>query len=205
MTENQLKEIIKGRYPIEDERCEWKEYKSLRHSVNGHAGDDIVSYISGIGNMEGGVLIIGIEDQTGGIIGIKDFHTYNSISIVPKIRDQIINLPTDGFHVEEIKTNDTTKTVWIFHIPKHLPRRIVYAHDTAWKRVGDSLVRMDSAREQAILNEPLAVSYDWSSEIVKDASIDDLDPEAIVKARKMYSLKNPRLKDAMPLWDDTTF
>lgn len=40
------------------------------------------------------------------------------------------------------------------------------------------------------------VGMDWSKEIVKDATIDDLDPEAVAYARKMFSQKQEDRKQA---------
>lgn len=83
MTEVELKQYIKDNYPFENESCEWKEFKSLKHSFSGKAGDDIISYISAIANMEGGHLVIGIEDGTHNIVGIQDFnnHTVQNIKL----------------------------------------------------------------------------------------------------------------------------
>lgn len=50
-----------------------------------------------------------------------------------------------------------------------------------------------------------SVQTDWSRHIVKDASIDDLDPDAIAFARSRFAEKNPKLKDEMQDWDDTKF
>ncbi len=46
MTETELKTYIQAHFPIENEACEWKEFKSLKHSFSGKAGYDIISYIS---------------------------------------------------------------------------------------------------------------------------------------------------------------
>jgi ATP-dependent DNA helicase RecG len=70
MTENELIDLLRQHYPFENEACEWKECKNLRHSVSGSKGDDIISYISAIANMEGGHLIIGVQDKTLEIVGI---------------------------------------------------------------------------------------------------------------------------------------
>lgn len=53
----------------------------------------------------------------------------------------------------------------------------------------------------AILEENNIV-FDWSAEIVDDASIDDLDPEALKKARSEYKAVHPRLAAEVDLWDD---
>ena len=70
MTELELKSFLKENFPKENENCDWKEYKNLKNSINGSEGDDLVSYVSAISNMEGGNIILGIEDKTLKIIGI---------------------------------------------------------------------------------------------------------------------------------------
>jgi ATP-dependent DNA helicase RecG len=52
-----------------------EEFKSLS-AVSGRSGDDAISYVSAIANMQGGHLIIGIQDQTHEIVGIQDFGGY---------------------------------------------------------------------------------------------------------------------------------
>ena len=119
MTEFELKEYLVKNYPQENEDCEWKEYSNLKHVVKGHEGDDIVSYISAISNMNGGNLVIGVKDGTLDITGIQDFHTYSSVSIKSKFLQHCTNLPSEGLEVEEFVTDDTNKTVWVIKIPKH--------------------------------------------------------------------------------------
>ncbi|MDR1951345.1 MAG: transcriptional regulator, partial [Bacteroidales bacterium] len=46
---------------------------------------------------------------------------------------------------------------------------------------------------------------DWSEKIVKDATLDDLDPQAILKARENYKEKYPTLAEEVGKWDDITF
>ncbi|MDI9319289.1 MAG: ATP-binding protein [Phycisphaerales bacterium] len=114
MTEIELKKYLQNTFPKENEKCEWKEYKSLKHCVSSHEGDDIISYVSAIANMKGGHLIIGIKDRTFNIIGVQDFSNYNTESIKLKIVNSCTNLNSEGFEVEEFITTDTFKTVWVF-------------------------------------------------------------------------------------------
>lgn len=205
MTENELQYYLKTHFPKESTSCEWKEFKNLKHFVKGHEGDDIISYISAIANMEGGHLVIGVEDNTLEITGIEDFHNYTPDNIVLKILEQTPNLSSEGFYVEPFTTTDTSNTVWVFHIPKHQPRKPVLAHNKPWQRVEDNLVRMRTEREQAILNEPLAKIDDWSAEICPGAKIDALSGDAIQKARENYKNKFPEQAVEVEQWDDITF
>ncbi len=183
MTENELKEFLLRSYPIEDEKCDWKEMKNLKNSFNGHEGEDVMSYVSGIANMEGGDLVIGVEDKTLNIIG-TDLTKFNldKNSAVLKIKENCVNISSEGLSVDEYITSDTQKTVWVIHIPKHLPRKPVYAHKHAWQRIKDSLVFITPERESAILNESVSEgnASKWTATVLPDATLDDLDPKAIL-------------------------
>mgnify|MGYP001072849856 CR=1 FL=1 len=205
MTEKELKQYLQTHYPKETTSCEWKEFKGLKHFVNGHEGEDIISYVSAIANMEGGHLVIGVEDNTLNVIGIEDFYNYTPDNIVLKILEQTPNLCSEGFYVEPFTTINTGKTVWVFHIPKHQPRKPVLAHNKPWQRVENSLVRMRPEREQVILNEPLAEIDDWSAEICHGATIADLSDEAITKARENYKSKFLEHASNVDDWDNKTF
>lgn len=205
MNEFELEKYLASMYPKESPSCEWKEFRNLKHFVKGHEGEDIISYISAIANMDGGHLIIGIEDKSMKITGIENFHNYTPENIVLKILDQTPNLNSEGFYVEDLTTTDTSKTVWVFHIPKHLPRKPVLAHNKPWQRVQDSLVRMRGEREQAILNEPIGKIEDWSAEICPAATLSDLSVEAIAKARQNYKDKFSDQAIEVDQWDDSTF
>lgn len=205
MTEQELHEYLLKNYPKESQFCEWKEFKNLKHFVKGHEGDDIISYISAISNMDGGHLIVGIEDKTLSIIGIHDFNSYTPENIILKILEQTPNLNSEGFHIESFETSDSKKTIWIIHIPKHQPRKPVLAHNKPWQRIEDSLVRMRPERERAILNEPLSVIEDWSACICPDATIKDLSETAITKARENYKRKFPEQAKEVDQWDNVKF
>ena len=50
-----------------------------------------------------------------------------------------------------------------------------------------------------------AKAADWSAQICPEATIEDLDSEAILKARKEYKQKYPSKIDEVDNWDDLTF
>lgn len=204
MTKQEISEYIRVQYPRENEGCDWKEYKNLKNSLCGHEGDDVVSYVSAISNMNGGAIVIGIQDGTFEVIGIQDFGNYTIESAKAKIIEKCRNIPSEEFNIDELKAEDTNETVWVITIPKHKPRLPVYAHNKAWQRIGDSLIEMTEDRLQTILSE-LVITDDWSIAIVDNATIDDLDPEAIEKARKEYLKRNPFRKAEISAWDDARF
>lgn len=199
MTEQELQQYLRINFPKEDDACDWKEMKNLKNSFAGQEGEDVISYVSAIANMEGGHLVIGVQDKTLEIIGTDLTKLmFNGSQATPesaafKLTEHCTNLSSEGLAIDECITEDTHKTVWIIHIPKHLPRRPVYAHKKAWQRVKDSLVQMRPERMEAILDEPIFTAEDWSAVTVPNASIDDLEELAIAKARKMYKKVHSRI------------
>ena len=187
MTSQELQQYLLREFPQENARCEWKEMKNLKNLFAGDEKNDVISYVAAIANMEGGLLVIGVQDKTLEIVGtdLSKFNL-NAQSAVWKLLEHCTNLSSEGLSIDEYTTEDSHKTVWIIHIPKHLPRRPVYAHKKAWQRVEDSLVEMTQERLAAILEEPVFEAKDWSAEIVPNAVLTDLDELAVAKARVMF-------------------
>ena len=192
MIELELQQCLIREYPQENARCEWKEFKNLKNSFCGDEKDDVISYVSAIANMEGGFLVVGVHDKTLEIVG-TDTYNYDRQKAILRMTERCANLSSEGLDIDEYITDDTHKTVWVIHIPKHLPKRPVYAHDKAWQRIEDSLVEITPERMNAILDEPLVTDTDWSAVIVPNATIDDLDELAIAKAKVMFKKVHNRI------------
>lgn len=204
MTESELQIFLKDNFPKENENCEWKEFKNLKHSVSGHSGGDIISYISGISNSGGGSLIIGIEDNSLNIVGINNFQDYNIDNIKFRILANLTHFDSDHFEIKEIRTSDTQKIIWIFKIPKHPFRQCVFAHKKAWQRIGEHLIEIRDERKEAIIYETV-IKEDWSKEIIEEVKIDDLDADAIRKAREEFIKRNPKYYNEIDSWDNAKF
>lgn len=163
--------------------------------------------------MDGGFLVIGVEDRTLNIVGTDvskltfNGQVANTQSAVFKLVEQCTNLPSEGLSISEFITKDTNKVVWIIQIPKHHPRRPVYAHRKAWQRIEDSLVEMTPERLNVILEEPIPTAKDWSAQIVPNATINDLDELALAKARLMFKkVHGSRISpEEIKSWSDETF
>lgn len=205
MSEQELQRYLLLRYPQENTYCEWKEFKNLKNSFCGDEKDDVISYVSAIANMEGGDLVIGVHDKTLEIVG-TDTYNYDRQKAILRLTERCVNLSTEGLDIDEFITDDTNRKVWVIHIPKHLPKRPVFAHNKAWQRIEDSLVEITAERMSAILDEPIFCETDWSAQIVADATIDDLDEVAIAKARKMFKKVHNRIPEAeVNAWSVETF
>lgn len=205
MTELELQQYLLREYPQENTRCEWKEFKNLKNSFCGDEKNDVISYVSAIANMDGGDLVIGVHDKTLEIVG-TDTYNYDKQKAILRLAERCVNLSTEDLYIDEFITDDTNRKVWVIHIPKHLPKRPVFAHNKAWQRIEDSLVAMTTERTSAILDEPIFSETDWSAQIVSDATIDDLDEVAIAKARMMFKKVHSRIPEAeVNAWTVETF
>lgn len=205
MQESEIQQYLLRNYPQENAHCEWKEFKNLKNSFCGDAKDDVISYVSAIANMEGGHLVIGVHDKTLDIVG-TDTYNYDRQKAILRLTERCVNLSTEGLDIDEFVTDDTNRKVWVIHIPKHLPKRPVFAHNKAWQRIEDSLVEMTAERMSAILDEPIFSETDWSAQIVADAMIEDLDEVAIAKARMMFKKVHSRIPEAeVNAWTVETF
>lgn len=205
LTEQELQAYLLCRFPKEDASCDWKEMKNLKNSFSNDPHKDVISYLSGISNMEGGHLVIGVADGTLDIVG-TDLSKFNfdSTSVVYKMVEMCPNLPSEGLFVEEFITSDTNKVVWVINIPKHRTRRPVFAHKKKWQRIGDSLVELTAERENIILNEDI-VHYDWSAGTIDEATTDDLDSEALRAALEGYCERYPNRAKEARSWSTETF
>lgn len=205
MTELELQQYLLREYPQENTRCEWKEFKNLKNSFCGDEKNDVISYVSAIANMDGGDLVIGVHDKTLEIVG-TDTYNYDKQKAILRLAERCVNLSTEDLYIDEFITDDTNRKVWVIHIPKHLPKRPVFAHNKAWQRIEDSLVEMTTERMSTILDEPIFSETDWSAQIVSDATIDDLDEVAIAKARMMFKKVHSRIPEAeVNAWTVETF
>ena len=206
MNAKELQAWLKDGFPKENSRHEWKEWASLKSNIAGRKGEDLVSYVSALANMDGGCVVIGVQDKTLAVTGIQDFGGYTPENIVHRILGNTPGLPSMGLDIEELQASDTGAIVWLVHVPRHATRQAVQAHNKAWQRDGDSLVELRADRHNAILREHLA-GQDWSAGLVPDATLADLDTQALQLARKQFTAKNSQERWAGEIagWSDSEF
>lgn len=117
---------------------------------------------------------------------------------------------------KEIADKTTNRITFIEIYELKLPGRVIMFQipaapqgiPVAWEghyygRDGESLSALNIQEIEQIRNQIKKV--DWSAQICKGATIDDLMPEAIAKARNEYKKKYPRLVDEVDKWNDITF
>lgn len=203
MGKQELENMIETyrRLPVETEWIEFKEAKDKFHS------NDLGKYFSGLSNeanLRGerfGWLIFGIHDKTREIVGTN----YRSRRAdLDSLKHEIAQLTSNNITFTEIhEVIISDKRVIIFQIPS-APK----GNPVSWKghfygRDGESLVPLNLQEIETIRNQ-VAIE-DWSAGICEGATIEDLDNDAIEKAKTEYILKNPSKSDEIKEWDDITF
>jgi ATP-dependent DNA helicase RecG len=187
---------------------EWLEFKTnISASHSSITYERVGNYLSGISNVAClkdkayGYLVLGIEDGTWEPVGT------NLRMAEAKINNQDYELwlrknlsPILSFDIEEFDYKG--HHIVIFVIPATTTEPITFKSE-AFLRIGSNLTKLKDFPDyiRKIYNS----QSDWSAEIIDDATIDDLDPKAIAKAREWYANKHEHLRDEMRSWDDITF
>lgn len=187
--------------PAETEVFEFKEAK------NGYDFNKLGKYFSALSNeanLKGrphAWMIFGIKDKGRTVVGSrfrlsrKDLDSLKG-ELANKTTNRITFIEIHELHLPEGR-------VLIFQIPA-APKGIPIAFDGHYYgRDGEELSPLNLEEIERIRAQ--AITEDWSAAVVPDATIDDLDPAAIAKARENYKSKFPEQAQDVDHWDDITF
>lgn len=186
---------------IENEVVEFKEAKNTYDIAKIGMYFSALCNEANLKNKRSAWLIFGVKDADKSIIG-SNFRIVRSE--LDKLKAEIANHTTGRvtfIEIYEVQTSDAR--VIMFEIPA-APRGI----PIAWKghyygRDGEELNALNLEEVERIREQ--ARSEDWSAAILEGASISDLSPEAILKARESYLRKNQHLAEEIANWNDETF
>lgn len=204
MTEIELIQKLNGlrSLPAETEVVEFKEAKNDFHF------DKIGKYFSALSNeanlkgIQEAWLIFGIENSDRNIVGSNYRHS-NRASL-DSLKAEIANKTTNNItfiDIHEIQLPEGR--VVLFQIPA-APIGIPIAWEGHYfGRNGEELSPLNIEEMERIRKQ---VTYiDWSAAILPTASINDLEPTSILKAKENYKIKNPRISGEIENWDTVTF
>ncbi|MDY4466207.1 MAG: putative DNA binding domain-containing protein [Candidatus Treponema excrementipullorum] len=202
--EKKLDELIASQF--ETEVTEFKEAK------NSFSFDELGQYFSALSNEANlhnkncAWLIFGIEDKKHIIVGTNYRKSAKDLN---NLKEEIARQTSEHLsfiEIYECKRKDPAgknQRILLFQIPpapKGIPiafKRMYYGRD------GESLVGLSIEKIERIRSQ--SKSEDWSAKLITEASIEDLDSDAIQFARHVYIQKNPKLAEEVPTWDDQTF
>ena len=189
------------RYHYENEVVEFKK------AENSFDFDDLGKYFSALSNEANlrnkgfAWLVFGVHDKTREIIGTS---YKNSMKSLQKLKQDLSQHTTDNNTFRDIYELEVEgKRVLMFQIPA-APRGIPMAwQGHFYARRGESLAALDMNKYEEIRRQ--TVNEDWTAVVIPDATIDDLDKEAIEKAREGYKQRYPKLANECDKWDDKVF
>lgn len=186
-----------------------KETRFLEFKSNYQDAEKLGQYISALSNgacldgEEFGYLYFGVEDGTLKVKGttFEPSTTYakGNQSLELWLRLQIN--PRIDFKIEEFLYHKDMRVVR-FQIPAAKLEPTTFN----WK----AFVRVDShvtslERFTNWMRNIYYSDFDWSAQVVENATIEDLDPKAIAKAREGYKQRYPEFAQESDKWSDETF
>lgn len=204
MITHELQEIL-HRLLLEWE-SESVEFKDANDNFSTSEIGKYFSALSNEANLRGlptSWLVFGVDNKTRRVIGTE----YRKVKErLHSLKHQIAQDTEPSISFREIHELMTPQgRVVLFEIPA-APRGIPIAWKTHYyARNGESLDGLSLAKQDEIRSQSLA--DDWSAIVCKDATIKDLDPAAIAKARDLFTQKHgDRIPmETVRLWDDITF
>ena len=203
MTQEELKILLNElrALPAETECLEFKEAKNTFHFSEIGKYFSALSNETNLKNKNCGWLIFGIEDKSRKIVNTR--FRPNRIDL-DSLKSEIANKTTTRITFIEIyEVRQPEGRVIMFQIPP-APKGIPIAWEGHYYgRDGESLVPLNLQEIEQIRNQ--GRQSDWSAQICKGATIEDLDPTAIAKARVNYKEKSPQKASDIDKWNDITF
>ena len=182
---------------------EWLEFKR-----SFHAPEQLGQYLSALANAAcvagkpKGYLVFGVDDETHQIVGTK-FDPYQTKAkgnqdLLPWLGAGL--LPNTGFEVR--LPDEPAGRVVVFEVGPAKDQPVSF-YGTAYIRVGTSKTELVRYPEKA--RAIWRRGSDWSAEVCEQARLDDLDPEALAKAREQFAIKHPTQEKDLDAWDTETF
>ena len=129
--------------------------------------DDYLKWICGFANAQGGTLYIGIDDN-GNVVGIQD-----AKKLLEDIPNKVVNYIGIVADVDFFQENGKDY-IRISVLPSNTP---VSYHGKLYYRSGSTLQELNSTAVQNFLMKKTGAT--WDTQIVKHASLDDIDKSAI--------------------------
>jgi len=187
----------------EPHETEWLEFKE-----NYYEPQVLGEYLSALANaacLAGkprGYLIFGVQDQTHAVVGTQFVpHAVKAKGNQDLLMWLAMGLqPNVGFEVHALA--HPKGRVVFFEVGPAWDRPVRF-YGTAFIRVGTSKTELHKhpEKERAIWSR----RTDWSGHVCEGATLADLDPVALEKAREQFRIKHPGQAADVANWDDATF
>ncbi|MGD9602303.1 MAG: RNA-binding domain-containing protein [Gammaproteobacteria bacterium] len=191
------------RLRAEPREAEWLEFKSNRYDPQ-----VLGEYLSALSNSAcllarpRGYLVFGIEDGSHAVVGTA-FDPQAEKGKGEQLLPLWLSLglrPNVGFEIHAF-TYQGARVV-LFEVQPAFDRPVEF-YGTAYVRDGTSKTELSKypEKERALWSRRV----DWSAQVCEQATLQDLDPDAIVKARREFTAKYATQAMTVTAWDDATF
>lgn len=203
MDEQELRALLDELRDLPKE-TEWVEFK-LNYAEPQEIGEYISALSNGacLHNQQFGYVIFGIEDETHEVKGTS-FKPRQTKTGNEELENWLIRLldPRIDFRISEVSYDTLSIVIFEIDAARNIP---VKFSGEAFIRVGSYKKKLKDYPEKERRIWQKKTVEDWSAQICQKASIADLSPEAILKARKEYKQKHPHLAQDIDAWDDIVF
>lgn len=177
---NELRQkVLKLIKKFEDEVVEFKE------ANNGYSFKNIGKYFSALGNeanirgLQEAWLVFGVTNH-GEIIGTD----YRKDGGLQSLKREIVEGTNERMTFLDIyELTLEGKRIVVFQIPPAIPGIPTTWHGAAYARENESLAPLPMNKVDLIRSQ---IGMDWSKEIISEATLEDLDPDAVAYAREMF-------------------
>ena len=181
------------------------EFKEAKNDYNFEKIGKYFSALSNEANLNNqpeSWLIFGVKDKPKQIIGSS--YRHNNRASLDKLKSEVAQKTANHITFVEIHELQTPQgRVIMFQIPAAPQGMPISWSGHYYGRDGEELVPLNIEEIERIRRQ--ATFIDWSSEVCKEATVADLDKEAILKARDNFKKKNSNLATEVDTWDDTLF
>ncbi len=203
MTIEQLNTVLDNLCSLSAEN-EIVEFKEAKNTYDFSKLGKYFSALSNQANLKGKYfawLVFGVEDKKHNIVGTKFRLQRKDLD---SLKGEIAKKTTNGISFIEIyELVKPNGRVLMFQIPA-APKGIPIAFDGHYyARDGEELAPLNIEKIERIRGQ--IIKDDWSAVIIPDATIEDLDEDAIALARKNYKNKFPEKAAEVDEWDAITF
>ncbi len=205
MTEAVLRQLVDDfrKQSAETECIEFKEAKTTYDFGKLGKYFSALSNEANLKDKDSAWLIFGIKDKPIPRQIVGSDYRKNRVDL-DSLKAEIANKTSNRITFAEIyELSYPEGRVVMFQIPP-APKGFPIAWEGHYYgRDGEEIGALNLVEVETIRNQNKKI--DWSAKIIPNATIDDLDPKAIAKARDEYKEKNPRRATECDLWDDITF
>lgn len=181
---------------------EWFEFKEAKIQFDFTTLGQYFSALSNEANLKkqrSGWLVLGVSDS-GEVVGTSWKSERRKLD---ELKFGISQKTNHGMTFEEIYNLEASgKRVLLLQIPAAPPGIPTSWDGFYYGRSGSSLVPLSIDELERIRGQILE---DWSAQLCAGATIHDLDPVAIAKARVEYVKRNANLAEDVPSWSDVIF